>query len=280
MSLRSAPEWRVLPDYNKVINMSEDELLAGFKPSDFTKDVNLWLKYEQDAEANRFLKFLKEKDSWEFTQEEFDSLDFYWLKYELKSRMNDSSKWVHDESDVDENKETNKWFEKNDNWVYSCTANFVWALLMTYSGPYYKDSSRQWYKNRKHNDEILESSKQPSVEDKINDQVNDNNRQIDETLNLSTTINGYTFPEKLFKLYPNFSKSILEANQATWDYDKLNIINKIYKSLELIRYAEDHIYDMDDTALLPEWSWIREPFKKVEEMSKDLNWKLYWDLAE
>ena len=67
---------------------------------------------------------------------------------------------------------------------------------------------------------------------------------------------------------------------ATSDEEKLNIISKFQRLMNLIRYDEEHIYDQDDTALLPEWSWLYDVVNKIESTRKALFGNVFGDLAE
>ena len=67
---------------------------------------------------------------------------------------------------------------------------------------------------------------------------------------------------------------------AASDEEKLNIISKFQRLMNLIRYDNDHIYDQDDTALLPEWSWLYDVVNKIESTRKELFANVFGDLAE
>jgi hypothetical protein len=92
-----------------------------------------------------------------------------------------------------------------------------------------------------------------------------------------TTIGGYTFPAHFLFENMYIFKLIRSFNNAKSNYTKLLLINNIQKAVDLVRYDKDHIYDQDDTALLPEWRWLNTPIETIERLRKDLYSKVYDD---
>ena len=71
-----------------------------------------------------------------------------------------------------------------------------------------------------------------------------------------------------------------EFSSAVSDEEKLNIVNRFQGVIHLIRYDNDHIYDQDDTALLPEWRRLYDVVNKIENTRKALFDNVFVDLAE
>ena len=71
-----------------------------------------------------------------------------------------------------------------------------------------------------------------------------------------------------------------EFSRAVSDEEKLNIVNRFQGVIHLIRYDNDHIYDQDDTALLPEWRRLYDVVNKIENTRKALFDNVFVDLAE
>ena len=96
----------------------------------------------------------------------------------------------------------------------------------------------------------------------------------------STTLEGLNFPADFSQSHPFIHEMMSEFSGAVSDEEKLNIISKFQRLMNLIRYDNDHIYDQDDTALLPEWSWLYDVVNKIESTRKELFANVFGDLAE
>lgn len=96
--------------------------------------------------------------------------------------------------------------------------------------------------------------------------------------NSATILN--LIPEDFLKSHPFIHESLAKFDKTASEYDKLQIIDKLQSFMNSIRYDEDHIYDQDDPALLPERIWLYDVVQEIENTRKELFWELYGDLAE
>ena len=89
-----------------------------------------------------------------------------------------------------------------------------------------------------------------------------------------------SIPEDFLQSHPFIRESLVKFDKKTSDHEKLQIIERLQSFMNMIRYQDDHVYHQDDPALLPEWRWLYDVVKSIEEARKELFWELYGDLAE